>query len=147
MKFVFMDSGSHFDSVLRGKIFTSCSPFIPSVIPLRSPIKLLLISLSEFFSLFLSLSTLSGLKVGEEQGTRREDRQIKLESLTRHAGNRRIYLYLRPVCQQGWLLLEIPSAFDDSFPWFFLLHCYEKFSAKTNSLILILSRISTWKLY
>lgn len=59
VKFVFMDSGSHFDSVLRGKIFTSCSPFIPSVIPLRSPIKLLLISLSEFFSLFLSLSTLS----------------------------------------------------------------------------------------
>lgn len=68
VKFVFMDSGSHFDLVLRGKIFTSCSPFIPSVIPLRSPIKLLLISLSEFFSLFLSLSTLS--RPESRRGTR-----------------------------------------------------------------------------
>lgn len=52
------------------KIFMSCSPFIPSVFPHHPPIKLLLISLSVFFSpcMFHSLSTLSG--ADSRRGTR-----------------------------------------------------------------------------
>lgn len=118
----------------------SCSPFIPSVFPHRPPIKLLLISLSVFFSpcMFHSLSTLSG--ADSRRGTRdleggSTDKTRVVNSTRRKPTHLSLSTARLPAnLGSSW------NSFDDSFllSRFFFLFCYDRFFFKFSLIYLFI---------